>query len=233
LLESSIDGHAKAPAARTPIRTARARKDLIVVYQQTQSPGTLSLSGEHFESLTLGSGISEEVVETRGYWTATDPDELAGLGFAKYQCRVPALVIPVRGVEGEVLFSRIRPDDPRQDKRKPEKVVKYEQPSGTPVALDVPPPAQEGLLDRSKRLWIVEGEKKADALVSRDEVAIALLGVWNWKKDERMLLDWESIPLMDRDVIIAFDSDAVQNYQVRLAEDALAKALEARGGFVG
>ena len=33
--------------------------------------------------------------------------------------------------------------------------------------------------------------------------------------------------------INAFDSDAVANYQVRLAEDALAKALEGRMGHVG
>jgi putative DNA primase/helicase len=88
-------------------------------------------------------------------------------------------------------------------------------------------------LDRLRRLWIVEGEKKADALVSRGEVAIALLGVWGWKKDGQLLLDWEDLPLIDRDVIIAFDSDAVHNYQVRLAEEALAKVLEARGGFIG
>jgi hypothetical protein len=48
-----------------------------------------------------------------------------------------------------------------------------------------------------------------------------------------MLPDWDHIPLMGRDVIIAFDSDAVHNHQVRLAEDALASALEVRGGFVG
>ena len=38
---------------------------------------------------------------------------------------------------------------------------------------------------------------------------------------------------MDREVNIAFDSDAVANYQVRLAEDALARALEGRMGLVG
>jgi putative DNA primase/helicase len=198
-----------------------------------QVPKTLNLSSEHLEALTRGSGIAEEVIEARGYWTATDPDELAALGFAEYQRRAPALVIPVHGTDGEVRFSRIRPDTPRPDKNKPDKVVKYEQPVGTPVTLDVPPPALVDLLDRSKRLWIVEGEKKADALISRGECAIALLGVWGWKKDKQLLVDWEDIPLIGRDVILAFDSDIVQNYQVRLAENALAKVLEARCGFVG
>jgi hypothetical protein len=48
-----------------------------------------------------------------------------------------------------------------------------------------------------------------------------------------MLFDWDQIPLMGREVMIAFDSDAVANYLVRLAEDALAKALEGRMGYVG
>jgi hypothetical protein len=138
-----------------------------------------------------------------------------------------------RGVNREILFHRIRPDDPRPDAKKAGKVIKYDQPAGVPVALDVPLLAHEDLLDRTRMLWIVEGEKKADTLVSRGECAVALLGVWNWKKDGQMLLDWEEIPLMGREILIAFDSDAVANYQVRLAEDALAKALEGRMGYVG
>jgi hypothetical protein len=194
---------------------------------------TLGLAYHHLFSLVAESGISEEVVAARGYWTATDPDDLVDLGFAKPQRRVPALVIPVRDVSGAVRFHRIRPDDPRVDRRRPDRVVKYEQPPSTPVILDVPPLAREGLGDVNRRLWIVEGEKKGDALVSRGEVAIALLGVWNWKRGDRMLSDWEEVRLMDREVLIAFDSDAVGNYQVRLAEVALAKALEGRMGYVG
>ena len=179
------------------------------------------LAAHHMEALSTGSGISEEVIRSRGYWTCTDPEDLVDLGFNKKQRRTPCLVIPVRGVNQDVLFHRIRP------------VIKYDQPVGVPVALDVPPLAHENLLDRTTRLWIVEGEKKADALVSRGECAVALLGVWNWKKDGQMLFDWDQIPLMGREVMIAFDSDAVANYQVRLAEDALAKALEGRMGYVG
>src|ERR687889_701927 len=96
----------------------------------------------------------------------------------------------------DALFHRIRPDVPRPDAQKPGKVIKYDQPAGVPVALDVPLLAHEDLLDRTRMLWIVEGEKKADTLVSRGECAVA-------------------------------------NYQVRLAEDALAKALEGRMGYVG
>jgi putative DNA primase/helicase len=191
------------------------------------------LAPHHLEALKVGSGISEEVIKARGYWTATDPDELVGLGFTKLQRRVPALVIPVRGIDESVRFSRVRPDNPRPDPKKPDKFIKYEQPKSIEVALDIPLPCREGLRDRARTLWIVEGEKKCDSLISRGEVAIALLGVWNWKKDGQMLLDWEGIPLMGREVNIAFDSDAVNNYQVRMAEDELAKALEGRQGYVG
>jgi hypothetical protein len=191
------------------------------------------LEQHHRFSLIRGSGISEEVIAARGYRTATDPDELLELGFGKPQRRTPSLVVPVHGVDGTIRFYRSRPDNPRTDPDRPDRLIKYEQPHGTPVALDVPPLARDGLKDVSRRLWIVEGEKKADALVSREEIAIALLGVWNWKKDGWMLPDWEEVRLMDREILIAFDSDTATNYQVRLAEDALAKALEGRMGYVG
>jgi putative DNA primase/helicase len=190
-----------------------------------------TLSDNHLFMLTQESGISEEVIASRGYWTCEDEEDLIELGFNKRQRRTPCLVIPVRGITGEVLFHRMRPDDPRPDPEKPDKVIKYDQPVGVPVALDIPSPLED-LMDTTKRLWVPEGEKKADTLVSRGEVAVALLGVWNWKKDGWMLPEWDRIPLMGRDVIIAFDSDAVQNYQVRLAEDALARALEGRMGNV-
>src|SRR4051812_36779587 len=142
------------------------------------------------------SGISSKIVYERGYFTARRSEELQMLGFAKHQRLVPALVIPVFGVTGELLFHRIRPDNPRKDPNNPIKVIKYEQPVGTGIALDVPPSALDGLVDRGTRLWIVEGERKADALVSRGECAVALLGVWAWKRDDLPLPDWDSVPLV-------------------------------------
>ena len=127
---------------------------------------THGLASHHRANLEIGSGISPQAITERGYVTAEEPDLLRGLGFAEFQCR-PSLVIPVWGVDGRYRFSRLRPDEPRQDRDNPEKINKYEQPPGTPLALDVPRAAQPDLRDPTKRLWIVEGEKKADALVSR------------------------------------------------------------------
>ena len=85
------------------------------------------------------------------------------------------------------------------------------------------------LSDSGKRLWVVEGEKKADSLVSRGECAVALLGVWSWKRDGLPLPDWDDIRLVGREVVVAFDSDAERNVQVRTARLALAEYLRGRG----
>lgn len=190
------------------------------------------LAEHHLASLEIDSSISPERVRERGYFTARHPHELAELGFADWQRNVPALVIPVHGVDGEVRFYRARPDNPRSGD-KPGKRIKYEQPAGSPLALDVPPCALPFLSDRSRRLWIVEGEKKADALASRvaerGECIVALLGVWAWKRDGLPLPDWDSIPLVGRDVCICFDSDAAEKAEILHAERSLAEYLEGRG----
>jgi len=187
------------------------------------------LSPEHLRALREGSGISPEDILARGYFTATDPGQLDELGFADYQLRTPALVVPVHGVQDGPLFYRARPDDPRERKNDPGKFVKYEQPAGTGVVLDVPPRARPMLSDAGRRLWVVEGEKKADSLVSRGECAVALLGVWSWKRDGLPLPDWDYIRLVGREVLVAFDSDAERNVQVRTARLALAEYLRGRG----
>jgi len=196
-----------------------------------KSRAARTLSPEHRRALEE-SAIAPEVISERGYFTATDPAELEELGFARFQRRVPALVIPVHGVNGECRFHRPRPDEPREDAAKRGKFRKYEQPAGTRVALDVPPRAQPALSDPSKRLWTVEGEKKADSLVSHGECAIDVLGVWSWKRDGLPLPAWDEIRLVGREILIAFDSDAERTAQVRLARSALASYLKSRGATV-
>ena len=197
-----------------------------------ESESQRKLSPEHRQTLEVESAIAPEVISERGYFTATDPAELEELGFARFQRRVPALVIPVHGVDKRLRFYRIRPDDPREDAEKLGKFTKYEQPASTGVALDVPPQARPALSDPSKRLWAVEGEKKADSLVSRGECALDVLGVWSWKRDGLPCADWDEIRLVGREVLIAFDSDSEHNTQVRLARSALASYLKSRGATV-
>jgi hypothetical protein len=189
---------------------------------------THGLAERHRTDLEITSGISPEVIAERGYFSANEPEPLLALGFAEYQIRTPALVLPVWGVDGRFHFARIRPDDPRQDPNNPKKVIKYEQPAGTPLALDVPRAAQPHLADPTKPLWVVEGEKKADALVSHGECAVALLGVWAWKRDGAPLPDWDHIRLIGREVRVLFDSDAAHKTDVKRALHDLSVYLKAR-----
>ena len=62
-----------------------------------------NLSDVHRFELALGSGIPDEIIEQRGYWTATTKSELGCIGFSASQQSVPALVIPLLGVDGDVV----------------------------------------------------------------------------------------------------------------------------------
>jgi len=199
------------------------------LYVEQAGPTETFLAEHHKKMLEIGSGISPQMAFDRGYFTATDPEQLRKLGFAEYQCLTPALVIPSYDVHGERRLYRARPDSPRRDWEKPGKVAKYEQPAGTGVSLDVPPSAFRALRDANTPLWIVEGEKKADALCSRGLCAIGLFGVWAWKRNGLPLPDWDSITIVGRKVFIAFDSDAERKVEVRRARTALAEYLKGRG----
>jgi hypothetical protein len=138
------------------------------------------LSDAHLRMLHDESGITPEVIAARGYRTVTKKAELAQLGFSMAQRLPPALVLPVYNPYGEIVLYQARPDTPRVRDGKP---LKYETPAKAHMALDVPPLQQNRLRlqDLSIPLWITEGCKKADALVTHDCCAIALLGVWNWR----------------------------------------------------
>src|SRR5919112_4548461 len=130
------------------------------------------LAPNHLELLVKGSNLALSIVEERAYFTATEPEEVIELGFSSVQARVPALVIPVRDVSGEVVFHRIRPDDPRPDAERPGRFRKYEQPQDTPIVLDVPSRTYEHLADTSRRFWILEGESKNHALGKQRELVV-------------------------------------------------------------
>jgi hypothetical protein len=186
-------------------------------------------------ALLAASGISDDVAEARGYRSVTTKAELMRLGFSASQRRVPALLIPVRGVAGEIVNYQVRPDDPRVDGRG--KVIKYETVAGSRMVIDVHPAARERLADPAIPLWITEGVRKGDAAVSAGLCCIALLGVWNWRGTNEhggkiALADFESIALNAREVYIAFDSDIVTKPEVRLALERLRAFLESRDAHV-
>jgi hypothetical protein len=189
------------------------------------------LSEPHRHSLTFGSGIAPGVIERRGYRTVEKKQQLRDLGFGQSQQKVPALLIPILGVGGGTCGYQARPDQPRI---KDGKALKYETIAGMHMRLDVHPDVRNLLPDPAVPLFITEGVKKGDALVSRGVCAIALLGVWNWRGANDLggktaLADWEHVALNGRRVYIVFDSDVMTNLAVHAALSRLNAFLKNRG----
>jgi Domain of unknown function (DUF3854) len=188
------------------------------------------LSPDHLRMLLEESGLSRGVVEARGYRTVETKADLKRRGFADSQCNPPGLLVPIYSPTGEIVNYQFRPDLPRIKDGRP---VKYETPRGSRMALDVHPFAREKLCDPSVPLFITEGVKKGDALVSRGLCAVALLGVWNWRGANEKggltaLPEWELIALNDRQVYLVFDSDVMLKPQVHTALARFKGFLEVR-----
>ncbi len=192
----------------------------------------MTLAEQHKKMLREESGISQEVVEARGYRTVETKSELKSLGFSERQCNKPGLLIPVYSPTGDIATYQYRPDKPRIDKKG--RPVKYETPSGTRMVLDIHPFAREKLGNPSIPLFITEGIKKSDALVSRGLCAVTLLGVWSWRGTNEhggkvALYEWEYVALNNgRRVYIVFDSDVMLQPGVHEALRRVKALLESR-----
>ena len=186
------------------------------------------------------SGIAPEVAQARGY-RSIKAHEAHRFGLVGKQAR-NGLLIPIYppGEKQPALY-RLRPDKPRT--KKDGKIIKYEQPKGAPLRIDVPPLLQDKLQDPSAPLIITEGEKKADSLASailregKHLSAIDLPGVWGFVSrtafgDVTFSNDLRLIPLKDRTVFIVFDSDVMQKPQVRKALRTLTDLLNRKGAKV-
>ncbi len=174
------------------------------------------LSPEHASALAA-SGISPDVIAARGYWTAhrDETEVVRRLGHSsEIVAHGSALMIPLHDVHGAIALTVARPDAPRVSARGKDR--KYEIPRGGKATLDVPPGVRGALGDAEIGLWIVEGQKKADAAASAGAgCVISVLGVWNRK--HHAIAAWEAVRLRDRAVYLAFDSDAATNPKVSTA----------------
>lgn len=190
-----------------------------------------TLAPHHRRLLEQGSGIAAEVIEERGYWSALRWPELQGLPFRGSQKRkgsFPALVIPQYGPDGEYTYSVLRYDSPPLVKGKP---MKYVQPAGVGLRIDIPPRCHDGLWNTDDPIWWTEGAKKADALASRGCVAVNTPGVDGWRSPAS-IPDLFGIPLKGRHVICAYDEDVLTKRTVHLAVIALARWMDQRGAHV-
>jgi hypothetical protein len=187
-------------------------------------------SPAHRAQLEVESAISSEAVAARGYFTQTDTQAIRLLGFEKYQSLPPALIIPLYNWKGDHVSYVLRADIPRRTQAG--NIIKYETPANTPPVLDVAPLTRDQITDKSKPLIITEGAKTADSAASRGCCVINLNGVYGFRNKDTALPDWENIPLNDRAVYIAYDSDVATKTTVEHAMRRLEVFLQSRGAIV-
>jgi hypothetical protein len=196
---------------------------------------TARLSKGHKRMLFEESRLSARVAVKRGYRTLTRKAELERLGFGRSQRRTPTLLVPIWSPAGEIVLYQSRPDEPRIGKDG--KPVKYETPVGASMTLDCHPFCRNTLGDPNAPLFVTEGVKKGDALVSHGLCAVALIGVWNFRgtneRDGKTVLpEWEYVAMNGRKVYVAFDSDVMEKREVHAALSRLKAFLEHRGAEV-
>jgi hypothetical protein len=199
---------------------------------------SVTLLPEHEQMLTA-SGIAPEVATARGYKSITTLADLGRLGFGDQQRLVPTLLIPVWNINGDIALWHHRPNTPRM---KDSKIVKYEFPTGSRMAVDVHPHIRDKVRDPNIPLLITEGVKKADAAISHGLCCVGVIGTWNWRGTNEYggktaLPDWDGIALKDRanqgrQVYICYDSDAMLKPQVHQALERLSGFLKQRGATV-
>jgi hypothetical protein len=198
-----------------------------------------TLRNEHYNMLRE-SGIRDEIINERGYRSISTRAELKRLGYADSQCNVPTLNIPIHSAAGGIALYHHRPNSPRVDAKG--KIVKYEFPKGSRMAVDVHPRLLHDIRNPKIPLFITEGVKKADAAISIGLCCIGLIGTFNWRGTNEeggrtALPDWEYVALKGvnndpRQVYICFDSDVMLKKQVYTALERLSAFLAQRGANI-
>ena len=206
------------------------------------------LNPVHQHQLTQESGIAAYIIEERAYRTSSGYSELKSLGIlVRRDTHTQGLLLPLWTITGKpaqtyraredrmVPLMHYRPDTPQVDQEGEE--AKYLYPGGQPMRLDCHPRSVPLLQDPQVPLWVTEGVKKSDALVSHGLCALTLLGVWNWRGRNAQggkvaLPEWQDIALNGRDVRLVFDSDIMEKAPVEQALLALAGYLTSKGAHV-
>lgn len=186
----------------------------------------------HLKQLEV-RGITEETAKDAGLYSEHDRKKLADLvGWKSWSAKYgAALVFPYHDAAGQVVFSRVKPENPPQRGGKP---LKYLQPKGVGIRAYFPPTVREKINRGDTRILITEGEFKSLCATQHGFPTIGLAGVSMWCRRSSTTLnaDLAAIDWKGRKVYIAFDSDAVDNSNVALEEQKLAMALEREGAIV-
>ncbi len=189
------------------------------------------LTPSHYAMLKA-SAISDEVIAARGY-RSIGVAEAKTMGWpGRFACS--GLLIPLHRVDGVIGGYQLRPDDPPLGKSG--KPVRYLTLRGQPNMLDVPPTVRNELHKARQAIFITEGAKKGDSLASLGIPCITLTGVYNWRGKNHdggytPLPDWEEVNIKGSLFVIAYDSDALTNYQVYNAMKRLKRWLEFKQAY--
>lgn len=155
---------------------------------------------------------------------------------ANKNINVPCIPISYPDINGRMtgyIRTKLLGEYFQDDSKKP---AKYLQKSGSTSRLYFSTLVAWSVIagDSSVPIIFVEGEFKAIKACQEGLHAIAVSGVWNWRKrgddkDSSPISCFNLINWKQRTVYICFDSDGASNKQVRAAELALAQELFNRG----
>jgi hypothetical protein len=187
-----------------------------------------TLADDHREILRTESGLNDETIAARGYFTTDDKATLKYLGFPANLGR--CLILPSYDHTGKRAGYVARPDNPI-------KKAKYVLPAGKPPVLDIPPVARDLLDDPKEPAIVTEGIKKGDRAAQEGSFVIVLNGIHcfrgrNAKGGIVALPEWEYITCKGRVFYLIFDSDVATNPKVENALRRLAAFLQSRGAIV-
>ena len=195
-------------------------------------------------------GIGEAMLVAAGIERVTDAEAKEKFGITCVGDRAGIIFPYFSPVTRKPCTARLRRDNPPVEAGKPQD--KYILAYGNRKHLYFPPDCGLVLPDLSVAVVIVEAEKSVlagmefAARTKRSFLFIGTGGCWGWRgrigitenaKGERVdekgpLPDLNLIAWEGRDTVIAFDSNASWNPQVRAARWALAEELMARGAAV-
>jgi hypothetical protein len=196
---------------------------------------SLPLHPEALEDLRE-SGLSDATIVAAGLYTAA-PVDLPRLLSARLVDQVRHVLvfpydptpsgIPVPHPDAFVRCKLFPPVDDGQGH-----TIRYYQRAGTPTRLYVPARARAVLMDPAVALFVTEGEKKALKGNQEGLASVAVGGLWSWQSQGRPIPDLDRIDWVDRETVIAPDSDVWIRPDLLQPVFALGKELEERGARV-
>src|SRR5262245_36315467 len=142
----------------------------------------MTLTAQHRTMLVDESAIDAAIAAERG-WRSLSAREAAqvlpGLGFSAQVCRLGSgLLFPLTLSDDPAPLYQFRPDHPRRDDHG--KDIKYEIPHNRTQRLVLHPRAMAALRSGEDTVYVTEGAKKYDSLLSHGATPVGVIGVYSF-----------------------------------------------------